>query len=85
MELFLVVLSGAVSCLGALFMHTLKQISTRLRYLEESYLSKKEVRQLVDDKIGGIHSDLRDIKAKIDKLFDLYIDNRLNRRNNDPD
>lgn len=77
--MYLVLIGAAVSFIGSLFLYLLKTVNQRLRSLEESSFSKKEVRQLVDDKIGGIHSDLQDIKAKIDKLFDIYIENRLGR------
>lgn len=73
MEIILVVLSGIMTTLGSFLIVQYKSINQRIRFLEESYLSKRDVRQLIEDKIGGIHSDLRDIKAKIDKLFDLYL------------
>lgn len=74
MEIYLTVISTVASVVGSLFVFMIKNLSQRLRDLEENRFSKSEVRQLIEDKIGGIHSDLRDIKTKVDKLFDLYIE-----------
>lgn len=74
-----IVLSAGASLLSGLVIYLLKNenLNKRVRYLEENSYSKQDVRQLIDDKMGGIHSDLRDIKQKIDKLFDIYIENKL--------
>lgn len=39
-------------------------------------VSEAFVRRILDDKIAPIQEDLRDIKDKLDKLFDLYINKK---------
>lgn len=75
------ILLGAIAAMGAvttgLFLLLVKNISQRVQSLEETYYTKTEIRQIIADKVGGIHEDLQEIKIKIDKLFDLYIENKL--------
>lgn len=76
MEAVLAIVAVGYTLAGGILMFVLKQMNAKIRILEENCYSEKNVRQLIDDKIGGIHQDLRDIKTKIDKLFDLYIENK---------
>lgn len=49
--------------------------NNRIKTLEQNSFSEKATRQLIEDKLGGIHNDLKEIKESINKLFNLYIDN----------
>lgn len=73
----MVVISAVVSLLAAAVTAIITNLNKRIRKVEETYSNKQDIRQLVEDKVGGIHEDLREIKSTIDKLFDLYIENRL--------
>jgi hypothetical protein len=74
MDIILMLGGAGLSLLNGILVHLLKTVNQRIRTLELSHFTKQEVRQLIDDKIGGLHSDIQDIKDKIDKLFDLYIE-----------
>lgn len=74
MDIILTLAGAGLSLLNGLLIFLVKNIYHRLSTLESSHFTKLEVRQLIDDKIGGLHSDIQDIKNKIDKLFDLYIE-----------
>ena len=50
-----------------------RHLHARLLHLEKSHMPKEDVRILIEDKIGGLRNDLRDIKEKINKIFDLYL------------
>ena len=73
----MVVISAVVSLLAAAVTAIITNLNKRIRKVEENYSNKQDIRQLVEDKVGGIHEDLREIKSSIDKLFDLYIENKL--------
>lgn len=62
-----------ISGMGAFIM---KNILARLDRLEEetkSHISESEVRQVLDDKLDSIKSDVIEIKVALEKLFDLYV------------
>lgn len=70
------ILSIIATITSGLLGYIIKNQNQRLRFLEVHFMPKQDIRQLIEDKIGGIHSDLKDIKAKIDKLFDIYINEK---------
>jgi len=63
---------GAPFLVG-LVLFLIKHIHARLLHLEKSHMPKEDIRILIEDKIGGLKVDLRDIKEKINKIFDLYL------------
>lgn len=69
----LIIIAAGLSLIGGLLTLIIKSLSHRVRHLEETTMPKQEVRQLVDDKIGGIHLDIQELKAKVEKLYDLLI------------
>ena len=72
-----VLISAGLALINGVLLFLLKSFNQRIRYLEENQISKAEVRLLIEDKIGGIHADLKDIKIKIDRLFYMYIQNKI--------
>ena len=73
-----IILGATISLLCAIATIAYNSISKRIRTVEENYSNKQEIRQLVEDKIGGLHADINEIKEKLDKLFDLYIEKIIN-------
>ncbi len=55
-----------------------KGLFDRLKSLEvkmQDTVSEPKTRQLINDRYDPLAQDIRDIKEKLDKLFDLYIHN----------
>lgn len=44
------------------------------------FMPKGEVRELIEDKIGGLRIDIAEVKEKIDQLFELYIHDHQSRK-----
>lgn len=67
--------------LGAgLVMFLIKNIYAKLLDLDvriRNAITEREVRQIVNDKIDPIRNDINDIRMKLDKLLDLYINDHL--------
>ena len=70
MDMFLAI--GAPILTG-IVLFLIKHIHVRMLRIESTHMPKEDIRTLIEDKMGGIRSDIKDIKNKIEKLFDLYI------------
>lgn len=56
--------------------HIINGLFRRIAVLEDKMqhtTSEPQVRQLIQDKYDPLAQDIRDIKEKLDKLFDLYL------------
>lgn len=80
MELILAI---AAPIIAGIFLFVLRSIHARLVKLEEQdkqYLSKADIRELINDKVDDIRADVREIKDKLEKLFYLYLEDHSNRK-----
>jgi len=75
-QIILIMVGSGASLLTGLLAFLLKNAFLQIRNLKENMYTKEEVRQLIEDKMGPINSDLEYIKSKIDKLFDLFLNNK---------
>jgi hypothetical protein len=56
--------------------------SARIEKLEQQmrhYVSEEEVRNILNDNLNPLRDDIRDIKSKIDRLLELYINEQRHR------
>lgn len=68
-----IILSG----MGAMGAFICKSIISRVENLEGHMLTKitePEVRQILSDRLEPINDNIKDIKDKIDRMLDLYIE-----------
>lgn len=71
MDLFIAL--GAPLIVGVILL-LLKSLHSRISVIEhKDYMAKDDIRELIEDKVGGIREDVKEIRTKVDKLFDLYI------------
>jgi len=76
------IISIAGPLIVGVFLFVLRSMHNRLGSVEDTqkqYMPKHEVRELIEDKIGGIREDITEIKNKIDKLFEYYINDHQSR------
>lgn len=59
--------------LAGIVLFLVKHLHARLLRLENTHMPKDDIRTLIEDKIGGLRGDIKEIKDKIEKLFDLYL------------
>jgi hypothetical protein len=62
--------------MGAFIM---KSLLSRLENVEQAVkanMTESEVRQLLDDKLDGIKSDIHEIKDAVKQLFEIYVQGR---------
>lgn len=55
--------------------------SDRLDMLERQIverITKNEAKELLTDKVEPIRQDIQELKVKVDKIYDIIIDNKLN-------
>lgn len=77
MELAVALVSILGTGIVGILSFIIKNMNSEIKQIKQNCYSERAVRQLIDDKIGGIHEDLKEIKESINKLFNLYIENRL--------
>lgn len=77
MELAVALVSVLGTGIVGILSFIIKNMNAEIKHIKQNCYSERAVRQLIDDKIGGIHEDLKEIKDSINKLFNLYIENRL--------
>lgn len=68
-------LPGVLAVLAWVFKNSLSRIEYIERKLEKT-MSEADVRQIIADKLDPIREDVQEIRKKIDKLFDLYVNNK---------
>ncbi len=68
------VLIGSIASLVVMIlMFLLRSINSRITELERHTMHKREIRELIEDKIGGIREDVSEIKQRINELLDLMV------------
>lgn len=77
------ILSISASVILGILLFVLRSIHQRLGSVEDAtkrFMPKHEVRELIEDKIGGIREDITEIKDKINRLFEIYIDDHARKK-----
>jgi hypothetical protein len=75
-SLFPVIVYIIVPLVTALITYILRSFGQRLDAIEEKLnhrITETEVRQIIADKVDPLKESLKEIKDKIDKLFDLIL------------
>lgn len=78
-----IILGVVTPLLVGVLLFVLRGVHKRVEDMEEDakhFMPKAEVRELIEDKIGGIRSDIAEIKEKMDKLFEFYIYDHQSRK-----
>lgn len=73
-----IVFSVLIPSLVALGGYALRNLLARIDQMEtrlQKTVDENTVRQLIGDKLDPLREDLQEIKASINKLFDLYVQN----------
>lgn len=71
------ILGGA----GFVIRSYITRLSDRLDMLERQMIekiSRPEAKELLSDKVEPIRQDIQELKAKVDKIYDIILDNKLN-------
>lgn len=80
MDLFKIIVPIALAVLGALGtigMTMMKRIHDRLQKLEdksEYHVTRKETRNLIDDKVVPIKQQIQSMDKKLDKIIDIMLE-----------
>lgn len=67
----------ALPLMSGLAYHVVHNIMARIDTLEEKMkdvIAEPAIRQLISDKLDPIRDDLKEIKARLEKILDLYVE-----------
>lgn len=72
-QLMEITIGIVVALMVGILMLFIRSMSARMTDMEKNYMNKRDIRELIEDKVGGIRDDVIEIKERINDLFELYM------------